>query len=1015
MSIPTELGRRESSNYVSPRLSLSSRDTTFLYFTVSTYSEALYSEIIYFYHCLGFDYLRQVENPERATDLGSFEKPAKETWLHLFSKVNNRSVSLRILYMDHAQYIKDSREPAYLPSASSLSYMFKDIKKLQHLLDANNYDYKLHSSKEGVLCLVTKDPVGTQLYIYNDSKLLSAPSSNFVEIVASTKESIPSSRNSLPSSRNSVSDLSALKVVKKIGVLTSGGDAQGMNAAVRAIVRMAIYRNCECFLIYDGYNGLIAGSSKIIKAKREDVSGFLTLGGTAIGTARCMEFREYEGRQKAALNIIKSGINALVVIGGDGSLTGADTLRSEWPSHVKDLLKDGKISESDAQTYTSLMIVGIVGSIDNDLTTTDITIGAHSALTRICEAIDALQSTAFSHHRAFVVEVMGRNCGWLALASAICTGADYVFIPEDPPRGEDWETRMCEALQNSRKAGKRTSMIIVAEGACDSNLNPIKVEYIKEILTQRLQYDTRVTILGHVQRGGSPNFRDRYIGTIQGAEAVEAILRADASTPSLIIGTLENKITAQPLKSAIIFTQQLAKEIKNKNFENAIKLRSPTFKKTLASYKEVATYHIDGRDLFPENKRLNVAILHVGAPAGGANLATRNIVRLCINRGHNPLLVFNGFPGLMRGEIEVASWMQVDMWTVDGGSKLGMNRGQPAENIGAIAYQLQKYSINALVIIGGFEAYTGLISLMGKRKEYPSFCIPMVLIPATISNNVPGTDCSLGSDTAVNFIINCCDNIKLSASSNRKRVFLMEVQGGNSGYLAVMGGITGGATSIYIPEEKINLNSIEKDVSWLKHCYLKESGQSQGRIALYNEYASKSYTLDVLRNIYEGESDDLFGARTSTLGHLQQGGIPSPNDRLNANNFSVAAMEWIQEKCWESMVDPEDTSDKPAYGGLKRSYYPKVYTRDPRTVAVVGILGSEVKFSPLEQLISQTDFKNRKYTNEWWLHLKELIFILSGKYQISEDSVGAYESRAIYLSEEDLKAYFLNDKTIALK
>lgn len=197
--------------------------------------------------------------------------------------------------------------------------------------------------------------------------------------------------------------------------------------------------------------------------------------------------------------------------GGDGSLTGADKLRGEWGSLVEELYKSGKIDDSQAMAYEHLNIVGLVGSIDNDMAMTDLTIGALTALHRICESIDSISSTASSHSRAFVIEVMGRHCGWLALLAGISTGADFVFIPEEPPKSESWEDEMCDLLKAHRKVGKRKSIVIVAEGALDRQLKPIKPEYIKQILVDRLGLDTRVTTLGHTQRGGKPCAWDRIL------------------------------------------------------------------------------------------------------------------------------------------------------------------------------------------------------------------------------------------------------------------------------------------------------------------------------------------------------------------------------------------------------------------------------------------------------------------------------------------------------------------------
>ena len=308
----------------------------------------------------------------------------------------------------------------------------------------------------------------------------------------------------------------------RLAVMTSGGDAQGMNAAVRAVVRTALNRGAEIFAIYEGYSGLIDGGDRIRPVSWDDVSGILNRGGTMIGTARSLEFRERDGRRKAVHNLLVKGIDRLVVIGGDGSLSGADRLREEWPSLVAELLASGAIDQATADRHPALMIAGLVGSIDNDMMGTDMTIGADSALHRIVEAMDAISSTAASHQRSFVVEVMGRHCGYLALMSSIAGGADYVFIPENPP-DPGWEGDLCELLKNGRAAGRRTSIVIVAEGAHDSQHTPISSHYVRQVLEERLGEDTRVTILGHVQRGGTPTAFDRVLATRYGVAAIDAV------------------------------------------------------------------------------------------------------------------------------------------------------------------------------------------------------------------------------------------------------------------------------------------------------------------------------------------------------------------------------------------------------------------------------------------------------------------------------------------------------------
>lgn len=198
---------------------------------------------------------------------------------------------------------------------------------------------------------------------------------------------------------------------KGIAVFTSGGDSQGMNAAVRAVVRMGIYLGCKVYFIREGYQGMVDGGDNIAEANWASVSSIIHRGGTVIGSARCAAFREREGRLKAAYNLIQKGITNLVVIGGDGSLTGANLFRQEWADLLDELLKTEKINAEQRKKYAFLHIVGMVGSIDNDFCGTDMTIGTDSALHRIIEAIDAIVSTAYSHQRTFIMEVMGRHCG----------------------------------------------------------------------------------------------------------------------------------------------------------------------------------------------------------------------------------------------------------------------------------------------------------------------------------------------------------------------------------------------------------------------------------------------------------------------------------------------------------------------------------------------------------------------------------------------------------------------------
>ncbi len=379
---------------------------------------------------------------------------------------------------------------------------------------------------------------------------------------------------------------------RRIGVLTSGGDSPGMSGAVRAIVRTTIAKGCESYGIYEGYDGLVRGGDLIKQMHWDDVRGWLSEGGTLIGTARCKAFTERAGRLRAAKNMVMTGIDALIIIGGDGSLTGADILRREWPGLIEELIHKKEVTAEQVKPFKHLNIVGLVGSIDNDMSLTDATIGCYSSLSRISEAVDYIDATALSHQRAFVIEVMGRHCGWLALMAGVSSGADFVFIPENPPPG-DWEAQMCDIIskvcgvcfltrlllmkQQHRKLGKRKTIVIVAEGALDLDLNKITPTKVKDLVSNKLGLDTRITTLGHVQRGGNACAYDRILSTLQGVEAVNAVLDATPETPTPVIAIIENKISRKSLQESVRATHEVAEAIHDKDFERAMTLRGAEF------------------------------------------------------------------------------------------------------------------------------------------------------------------------------------------------------------------------------------------------------------------------------------------------------------------------------------------------------------------------------------------------------------------------------------------------------
>jgi 6-phosphofructokinase 1 len=305
--------------------------------------------------------------------------------------------------------------------------------------------------------------------------------------------------------------------IKKIAVLSSGGDAPGMNAAIRAVVRACAYHKLECVGIYRGYEGLIEGDFKDLDAR--SVKNIINRGGTFLKSARSEGFYTKEGRQRAYDNLQKANIDALVTIGGDGTFAGAVVFNEEH----------------------NFPIVGIPGTIDNDINGTDFTIGYDTALNTVVEAIDKIRDTANSHNRLFLVEVMGRDAGDIALNAGIGAGAEEILIPEQNMGKE----RLIKSLKRSKKTGKTSSIVVVSEGdQIGKNIFGLAT-YIEERLKG---YEVRVTVLGHVQRGGSPSCRDRVLASRMGVGAIDALLNKERN---VMIGIHQNKIIS------VLFTEAL--------------------------------------------------------------------------------------------------------------------------------------------------------------------------------------------------------------------------------------------------------------------------------------------------------------------------------------------------------------------------------------------------------------------------------------------------------------------------
>lgn len=317
------------------------------------------------------------------------------------------------------------------------------------------------------------------------------------------------------------------KKIKKIGLMTSGGDSPGMNAAIRSVVRSCTYYRIECVGIYRGYQGMIEGDFVPLNAR--SVSGIINKGGTILKSARSKEFRTKEGREKAYKQLKKAGIDAVVLIGGDGTFTGGMIFNKEY----------------------KFPLVGIPGTIDNDIFGTSFTLGYDTALNTVVDSIDKIRDTASSHNRLFFVEVMGRDAGFIALNAGVGSGAEEILIPEED-MGLD---RMLESLKRSKRSGKSSSIVVVAEGD-KTGANVFELaEYVEENMPE---YEVRVSVLGHMQRGGSPTCFDRVLASRMGVKAVELLL--DNKT-NLMVGINNNRIDTTDLEKAVKGHHKLNEEL----------------------------------------------------------------------------------------------------------------------------------------------------------------------------------------------------------------------------------------------------------------------------------------------------------------------------------------------------------------------------------------------------------------------------------------------------------------------
>lgn len=671
---------------------------------------------------------------------------------------------------------------------------------------------------------------------------------------------------------------------KTIAVLTSGGDAPGMNCVVHAVVRAAARNGARTLGVQNGYSGLIRG--EIVRLTPEETAEHVHCGGTFLRSARCAEFRTAAGMARAVANLKEARVDALVAIGGDGTMRGAQALSAEHPE---------------------LSVVFVPGSIDNDIPGTD-SVGAATALHRIVEAIDCIESTMTSHSRGFIVEVMGRNCGWLALHAALATDAAHTLLPERPA-GPGWEEDLKRAVLSRPRM---CTYVVLAEGAITSTGERITAESIRNVLTG-LGVDSRSVVLGHTQRGGAPCAFDRILGASLGVAAAEVALSRTGAFCIYYNGTEEVRELSACAEqcSAVAETLRAAREEKGRSgigtaSEHNTHTLPPIEAPGLSVEAADTMLRARGSDFLeaytavciretPEvPARESYCVAAVGTLGAGADHTIAHMEK------------FGHVLGKTVHDISTHPFFQLDP------ARGGVFEERALKNLRA---HLAELSCSTLVLIGGLDALFLAAKLEVQLvRPVPETLSPdgageeprkkngrsenlvverILVIPCTISNNVPGTDVSIGADTALDTITALCDNLKINAT--RKVAYLVEVHGGACGYLCIATALAVSAIDCYRPEENRIISRLSRSARALSRYFGKNSAP---QLIIRGNGAMRGICNDTAAKILETDGNGEFVVRHCTLGHVQKGNRATAVDRVRASKIAHFALKCSEKGVW---------------------------------------------------------------------------------------------------------------------
>jgi len=665
-----------------------------------------------------------------------------------------------------------------------------------------------------------------------------------------------------------------MKKPKKVAILTSGGDAPGMNAAVRGAVRAALNKGWEVYAIKEGYRGLLTGGDSIFPLDWVDVSWNFREGGTFLGSARCPELKgegsqAQELKEQALLNLRRLSISSLVIVGGDGSLTGGYSLFR--------MLQNKEYTNPKLRNM-HLSIVGIPGSIDNDIAYTDMSVGVDTTLNTIVECIDKLRDTATSHRRVIIVEVMGRLRGYLAVMGGLATGADRVFVREEKINQNEL-TKLLLVLRKSFDCGQKAGIIIRSEGARFST------SFLKETIDVLLkpEREVRETVLGHLQRGGNPTVFERTLATRMGVKAIE-LLEETHSEPQLV------GLHAKTLKPVSLS-------------RSLTKIKTPSFQEDLSPNTKSAFHLSRMLEYPPEEKHpeTTIALLTDGNNVSGMNMAIRAVARLALNRGIAVKGIKGGFQGFTRGLGSTLNleWSMLEMKSIlrRAGTLLGVSSSGFTMNTNGydtIAQQVKQLRIDGLIVIGNKAAYHN------SHKLASLINLPVVGIPADLNCNLPGTDWVIGMDSTLNDLLQGIDRAADAAHVKRK-IFVITLNGDYCSCLVRLAALAGGAEQLIIEEnlsgtrgQNAFRKKVRQSVRELKKMF--DMGKTFGTIVF-----SPNHPEETENSIqYIKQAADKAGITLDvTVIPLETslgGIIPTAFDRILAKRLGEKAIDTVQKK-----------------------------------------------------------------------------------------------------------------------